>query len=247
MVGVLLGAAAAHFVIQLQVWPPALVTALLVTNCARSADGGWLHPLFNDRPSQFDTLRRVVIFLVVGGLAAPFLSSFLDAGVVHLFNGEDYWAVWKMRFVSNVLAQLAVVPAVAGILNSADNVWRWPARRWLEAGAIAAGLVVAPVGVSLDVGEIGLSNAPLAPFLPLLLWTAVRFGSAGVGLSVLGTVLLAVVSALYGEGLFPAMPPESRIRTLQVFLISATLPLLCVGALVEERRRAEQGSGRPTR
>ena len=73
------------------------------------------------------------------------------------------------------------------------------------------------------------------------MWAAVRFGSAGVGLSVLGTVLLAVVSALYGDGLFPAMPPESRIRTLQVFLISATLPLLCVGALVEERRRAEIG------
>jgi C4-dicarboxylate-specific signal transduction histidine kinase len=70
------------------------------------------------------------------------------------------------------------------------------------------------------------------------LWAAVRFGSAGVGLSVLGTVLAAVVAALYGEGLFPIISAEERIRTLQIFLISATLPLMCVGALIEERRNA---------
>ena len=66
---------------------------------------------------------------------------------------------------------------------------------------------------------------------------AVRFGSGGVGLSVLATVLVAVVSALYGDGLFHAFPPEVRIDMLQVFLISATVPLMCVGALVEERQR----------
>jgi PAS domain-containing protein len=54
---------------------------------------------------------------------------------------------------------------------------------------------------------------------------------------VLGTVLLAVVSALYGDGPFPAVASENRIRTLQVFLISATVPLMCVGALVEERQK----------
>src|SRR4030095_4920852 len=35
------------------------------------------------------------------------------------------------------------------------------------------------------------------------------------------------------------IPAENRIRVLQVFLISATVPLLCVGALVEERRKSE--------
>jgi signal transduction histidine kinase len=77
---------------------------------------------------------------------------------------------------------------------------------------------------------------PLALFLPFLLWAAARFGSAGVALSVLGTVLLATGGVFYDDGLFPTVPSEDRVRALQLFLISSTVPLMCVGALVEERQ-----------
>ncbi len=232
---VLLGAAGAHFAVQLQVWSLEFVTAIFLTNCSEALFAAGLIRYVSDQPSRFDTLGQVSVFLVIGGLAAPFVSTFLDAGVVRAFIGEEYWTVWRMRFPSNVLAQLAIVPAIAGILNRSHEVREWPRRRWLEAAAIVGGLILVTLAVSLDVGRIGLSRAPLAPFLPLLLWTAVRFGSAGVGLSVLSTALLAVVSALYGDGLFPMIPSEGRITMLQIFLISATVPLLCVGALIEER------------
>jgi two-component system, LuxR family, sensor kinase FixL len=235
---VILGAAAAHFAVQLRVWSPAFVVAIFLTNCSEAliAAGGVRY--LSDQPSRFDTLRRVSIFLTIGALLAPFTSSFLDAAAVRVINGEDYWTVWKMRFPSNVLAQLAIVPAVAGILVSGRGVLNWPRRRWLEAAAIAGGLVLVALAASLDAGKIGLANAPLAPFLPFLLWAAVRFGSAGVALSVLGTVLLAVVSGVYGDGLFAMTSASDHIRTLQVFLISAAVPLMCVGALVEERQNA---------
>jgi two-component system, LuxR family, sensor kinase FixL len=236
---VLLGAAAAHFAVQLQVWSPPFVTAIFVTNCSEAIFAAGVIRYLTDEPSKFDTLRRVSIFVLIGGLAAPFVSSFLDAAVVSLFNDERYWHVWKMRFLSNALAQLAIVPAVAGILNGSGAVHKWPLGRWLEAVAVGAGFILVSVAVSADVGRFGLANAPLAPYLPLLLWTAVRFGSAGVGLSVLGTVLLAVISALQGDALFPTMSSVDRIRALQVFLICATLPLMCVGALVEERQNAD--------
>jgi signal transduction histidine kinase len=222
---VLVGAAVAHFAVQLPVWSPTFVGALFLTNCSEAVCAASLIRYFNDRPTTFDTLHRVAVFLGLGALVAPFASTFLDAGVVRLLHGEDYWSVWKMRFLSNILAQIAIVPAIAGILNSSHNVWAWPRRRWLEAAAIGGGLIFVSFA------------ALLAPFLPFLLWAAVRFGSAGVGLSVLGTVLLAVVSAFYGDGLFPAVPSEDRIRTLQVFLISAAVPIMCVGALIEERQK----------
>jgi signal transduction histidine kinase len=192
----------------------------------------------SDEPTRFDTLRRVSVFVIAGGLVAPFVSSFFDAAVVTLMNGEDYWAVWKMRFPANVLSQLAVVPALAAIIRGASETRAWRAKRLLEAMAIGAGLLVVSFFVTFDIGTMGLSYAPLPPFLPLILWAAVRFGSTGVAVSVLGTVLLVVGGALYGEGILNMVPPEARIRTMQVFLISATLPLLCLGALVEERRNA---------
>jgi nitrogen-specific signal transduction histidine kinase/integral membrane sensor domain MASE1 len=233
---VLLGAAVAHFAVQLPVWSPAFVSAIFATNCSEAllAAGGVRY--FSDQPTRFDTLRRVSVFLACGALMAPFASTFLDAAAVTLIHHEEYWAVWKMRFFSNTLAQLAIVPALAGIFSSGRGVLEWPLKRWLEAAAIGGGLVLVTAAVTVDAGGIGLANAPLAPFLPLLLWAAVRFGSAGVGLSVLATVFLAVASALDGDGLFPTISSGDRIRTLQIFLISSALPLMCVGALVEERR-----------
>jgi signal transduction histidine kinase/integral membrane sensor domain MASE1 len=234
----LLGAAVAHFVVQLPIWSPWFVAAIFLTNCTEALLAAGILRSVSDEPTRFDGLRRVASFLVICGFLAPFVSTFLDAGVVAVIHGEDYWTVWKMRLLSNGLSQLVIVPAGAGILNGSNVVLTWPRGRWLEAAAIGAGLVVASLAVSLDAGGIGLSNSQFALFLPFLLWAAVRFGSTGVGLSVLGTVLVAVASALYGEGLFPMVASEDRIRTLHVFLISAAVPLLCLGAIVEERMNA---------
>ena len=235
---VLCGVAVAHFAVQLQVWPPGLVTALLLTNCSEALIAAGLIRIVSDAPTSFDTLRRTAMFIVIGGMLAPFLSSFLDASVVTFFNHEDYWNVWKLRCLSNMLAQLTVVPAIAGILNSGHNVIQWPRRMRVEVILIGAGLVLVSLAARLDIGQIGLSNMPLAPFIPLVLWAAVRFGSAGVGLSVLGTVLLTTIDTFLGEGFLPTVPSAERVRALQLFLISATVPLMCVGALIEERQVA---------
>ena len=235
---VLGGAAIAHFAVGLQVWSPAFVATIFLTNCTEAALAAGGVRYFSQDATRFDTLRSVSIFLAMGAFVAPFASTFLDAAVVERFNREDYWHVWTVRFPSNVVAQLAIVPALSGILNGGAGVFRGPKRKWLEATAIAGGLILMAIAVAFDSGRIGLSWTPLAPFLPFLLWSAVRFGSTGVGLSVLGTVLLSVGGALYGDGIHPMLEPEARIRTLQIFLISAAVPLLCVGALVEERQNA---------
>jgi signal transduction histidine kinase len=80
----------------------------------------------------------------------------------------------------------------------------------------------------------GLSRAPLALLLGPLLWAAVRFGPAGVGLSMFAIVVLAVE----GNALFPGIRPEDQARVLQIFLIGTALPLLCVAGLIEERQNA---------
>jgi two-component system, LuxR family, sensor kinase FixL len=237
---VLAGAAVAHGAVQLPIWSPDFVAAIFVTNCSEAVIAAALIRLFSDAPAQLDTLRRTAVFLICAGLTAPLVSSFLDAGVVTLFHGEDYWTVWRMRLTSNTLAELAVVPAVLGLLNCNHEAWRRPSRRWLDSAAISAGLVLVSLAIYLDAGQIGLARAPLAPFLPFLLWAAVRFGSAGVGLSALATVLLAVGSTFVGEGITQLIPPQDRIGLVQVFLLATTVPLLCVGALIEERQTADE-------
>ena len=83
------------------------------------------------------------------------------------------------------------------------------------------------------------AGAPLALFLPFMLWAGVKFGTAGAGLSLLATVLAAIGSAVYGHDLMENVPPDDRVRALQLALIAVALPLMCLAALIEERRRTE--------
>jgi two-component system, LuxR family, sensor kinase FixL len=235
---VIVGAAVAHFAVELQVWTMPFVVAIFITNCGEAMIAAGLIRRFNDSPVAFDTLRRISIFVAVGGLFAPFVSSFFDAAVVHVWHAQDYWTVWQLRFRSNALAQLALVPAIAGLLNTPHSLFRVPRRQWLHAAAIAAGFIAVAAALWFDGGRIGLTRSPFALFIAPLLWAAVRFGPAGVGLSVLGTVVLAVESDAFSSGLFPGLGPTARVAVLQICLIAATVPLLCVAALMEERQKA---------
>jgi two-component system, LuxR family, sensor kinase FixL len=234
---VLAGAAVAHFAAEIGTWSAGVVAALFVSNCLEALLAAVLIRLLNDRPCRLDTLRQMGVFIVMGGFIAPFVTSFVDAGVVRLLLGDEYWTVWRLRLLSNTLAQLSIVPAVAGLLN-ADPLRQWPRRRWMAAVAIAGGLLLVAFAVSNDAGGIGLSRAPLAPFIPVLLLAAVRFGPTGVSLAVLATTLLVVESTAVGQGLLRAVAPADQRSLLQLFLIASIVPLLCVAALVDERQEA---------
>jgi len=108
----LLAALPAHLAAELPVLPLLLVFGLFATNCAEAlvAAAGlrWL----SDAPTRFDTLGRMAVFVLVGALAAPFVSSFPDAALVTAIQGESYSFVWRTRFFSNVLAALTIVSAV---------------------------------------------------------------------------------------------------------------------------------------
>ena len=196
--------------------------------------------LFSDAPSRFDTLSRVTVFLTWGVVFAPVVSSFFDAAVASILGGQDYWSVWNVRVPSNALGAVAIVPALSGVLHTGYGALvALPRTRLREAAKIAAGILVAALVVATDIGNEGFAGIPLVLFLPFMLWAAVKFGTAGAGLALLATVLAAIGSAVYGHGLLEYVPPDDRVRVLQVALTVVALPLMCLAALVEERKRAE--------
>ena len=104
----------AHLAVQFQSGVPmGMVLCWYVSNCAEALMGALLLRRFVGATATFETLRGVAIFLACA-IAAPFLSSFLDAGFVKLngWGAADYWTVWRTRFFSNVLATITLVPAV---------------------------------------------------------------------------------------------------------------------------------------
>lgn len=239
----------AHLAAELRFnWPASLVLALFATNCSEALIAAVLVRRFSDTsPARFDTLHRVGAFIVGAGFLAPFLSSFLDAGVVAMLRGESYGAVWRTRFFSNVLTELTLVPAVVMVV-SAGPAWarRTSWRRQAEAAALAVTLLVSGIVVftSADLAAIpGIPRSPLAFLLPVLLWATVRFGPGGVSLSLLVTVLVAISAVTHGRGPFGDLPARESTTALQILLSATAIPLMCLAAVIEERRRAEQALG----
>ena len=118
-------------------------------------------------------------------------------------------------------------------------------RRKLEAALLAIGLVT--VSVVLFAGRAGdsgllpeLPHVPVALFLPLILWAAVRFGPGGITFSMLATTLLLTWAATHGRGPFAGLRPSESVLALQLYLSVSVVPLMCLAGLIEERRRAQR-------
>jgi signal transduction histidine kinase len=107
----------------------------------------------------------------------------------------------------------------------------------MEFAAVVVGLLV--VGTLVSRGTTSAAQLPLlyAP-LPFLLWAAVRFGSSGLCITLVATVLLFVSQILGGPSITPV--PADNTITLVVFLVAIALPLLLLAALVQERQQAQE-------
>jgi signal transduction histidine kinase len=194
-------------------------------------------------PLRLDSLRSAGAFILCGGFAAPLLSSFLDPApmLAGAFGESAYWRLVRLRFFSNVLAALTVVPLVVTWAACGLAPLRGaPAHRYAEAAVMFGGLV----GISLlvfDVNHGTLSSPALfyAP-LPFLLWAAVRFGPAGTASALAAMTMLTIWGVVHGLGPFTGAAPEDTVRDMQLFLISAAVPLLLLAVALEGRSAAER-------
>ena len=243
---IVLAALPAHLAIEVGAgWPAPLVAALFLTNSLEAvlAAGGLLW--VSDTPTRFDSLRRLGLFIAVVVVAAPFLSTFLDAAAVAMTRGEPYWTVWMARLFSNALAALLIVPAV---VMTATSGWTWlttgSRARHVEAAVIAAMMLLVGIFVIRDPGSDPVTTAlaeraTLAWLLPFLMWTAIRLGPGGLSLALLGSALLLTTAAVHSHGPFQGLSAREMTLALQIFIIAVSVPLLVVAALIEERRLAQ--------
>jgi signal transduction histidine kinase/integral membrane sensor domain MASE1 len=246
----LLSALPAHLVAQMDAtWPMTMSLLLFFTNCSEALLGAIVVRSLSDAPARFDTLRRALAFVVGAVVLGPFLSSFLDAGVVAALGAEAYWNVWAVRFPSNVLTELALVPAIVTVVRHRTTWIRAasPRRRWeaalLGVALFALVLTVFSMPTALQGAMFTSHPTPLTFLLPLFIWAAVRFGPGGASLTLLATALVAVSAGTRGLGLFGSLPATERVLALQVFLTATATPLLCLAALIEERRNTQEALG----
>src|SRR5215213_7699697 len=223
--------------------PTAMVLSWFISNVAQALLAAFcVCKLVEDRV-RFDRFRDLTIFILFGAFLAPFLSSFLDAALVKLngWGNNSYWAIWRVRFFSNVIATLTLVPVVMLWVSGGIAALRKASfLRYLEGGLLFLGLL----GVVIFVFDIqqDLANKPsslLYLTLPFLLWATVRFGPRGASTSLLLVMFLAILGATRGAGPFVTNSSANNALSIQLFLIVVSIPLMALAAVIEERQRAE--------
>ena len=232
----------AHLAAQVQGGVPFIqIVAWFVSNCSRGLARRRSIRLLVRCPLQFDSFRDVSIFIAVGAVIAPFVSTFIDVAFVTAIGwGQgSYATLWRLRFFSNVLTTLTFVPVIVTCVSLGPQILRSASvQQYVEAAALFLGLLIVSslvfVGSSLRGNvEPALIYAPV----PFLIWAAIRLGPLGTSASLLTVALFAVWGTIHGQGPFvTASAAESALST-QLFLIMLSSTLLLLSSVVEQNRK----------
>jgi signal transduction histidine kinase len=191
--------------------------------------------------NDIDSLARFALAAVV---VAPAVGATIGAANVVFHGGSaTYWRPWTAWFLSNALTGLTLLPplVLGGAYVAKHRSVRPSRARAAEAFAIALGLVITG---SLAFFAAAGSRWQLALLLyapiPVLIWTALRFGTGAVGLGLSAITFVAIWSADRKTGLFAASTPDENILVLQLFVLLTAVPVLCIAAVSGARRAVVQ-------
>ncbi|HZI88714.1 MAG TPA: MASE1 domain-containing protein [Pyrinomonadaceae bacterium] len=233
----------AHLLVQLNAnVPQGMIVCWFISNCTEALIGASVLLYLTRGKVRFNITRNVAMF-IVSVLVGVLLSSFLDAAFVRLnqFGNNSYWTVFRMRFFSNVLASLTLVPLILTWTSlDVGSLRRVPLRSYLEAGVLAIGLLLVGVFGFATVTAEGTTPALLYLPLPFLLWATIRFGPRGFSLALITVSVVTIWGAIHGLGPFASQSAEMSALSVQIFLILSSMPLLFLAALINEREQAQK-------
>lgn len=239
----LLAAFPAHVLTQLNAdIPLTMILSWFVSNCSEALIGAFIVRSIIKKPLRLDITYHVATF-IIAVLTSAFLSSFVDAAFVLLnrFGSSGYWNIFRMRFFSNVLASLTLVPLIVTWARGGTPIRHAPSKRYLEAATLTACLIIVGV-VSFSTSEFGENTTPALLYLPLpfLLWGAIRFGPRGSSAALMAVSLFAIWGSINNLGPFASQAPEMAALSVQLFLIVAAMTLLFLAAIIRERDESSQ-------
>jgi len=185
--------------------------------------------------SRLNSLKTLAQYSFFAVIVAPGSVAFVGAFALH----GNYWATWRITYFSEALALLTLTPAILGWAGE-GRAWAKKSRGYyLEAAMLMVALSFLGY-ITLTTSKTSNWPAALYSMVPLLLWSALRFGSVGVSTSMIVVAFFSIWGAVHGRGPFTASDPLQQVMSVQVFLLLAAAPFMVLAAVVEERRQTEE-------
>jgi PAS domain S-box-containing protein len=184
------------------------------------------------RLNSLKALAKYSFFTVI---LASLVVSFIGIRGLH----GDPWISWRISFLSEGLAFLTLTPAILGWVGQARARVSSSRAQYLEAMV----LIVATISLSYVIFVVREKSPPpplLYSLVPLLLWSALRFGSTGAGTSATIVAFLSIWGEVHGRGPFSELGPINSVLSLQLFLLFTAAPFMVLAVLVEEHQQDGQ-------
>jgi PAS domain S-box-containing protein len=181
------------------------------------------------RLSSLASLAKYAFFAVI---LAPSLAACVGAAAF----SYNYISSWKMSFLTEALALLSVTPAMLSWAHAvrANKSLSY----YVELGMLLTWLNVVGYITFLSSSASNDLTVLYLP-VPLLLWAALRFGILGVSSSLNVVAFFSISAAIHQRGPFAGgAPPLDDVRTLQLFLFTASSSFLVLAALMEEHQQS---------
>ena len=183
-------------------------------------------------------------FLLIVVLLVPFGTAFWGAAFTVSWGfGSSYWVEWRNLGISNAVTAVVLVPLfLVGVPRLfGRRAQGLSPRRMLEAAVLGACTVALGIFV-FDHTPAGpdSSRALLYTPIPLLIWSVLRFGLAGISVSMSILTFQAIWGTMRGHGPFLAQSPIENALALQLFLLVTATPLMLLAVVIEEERRSKE-------
>jgi PAS domain S-box-containing protein len=237
----------AHLIAELRIgMDMPQLTIAFVTNALVAAVNAFAVRTLLRGPPWLGDLHKTSLYIAITVMISPALCALAGAFVPILGGGSmaHYWTYWSQWYAANALASVTLGPiALVALHEDVKSLLRPPLQRHLEAVLV----VVALVAVCTVVFQATAGRGPTALVvvllyapLPIIVWAAERFGAKGASGAILVVTIVLIWHTLEGPSLFVAGDPETNVFALQAFLIGLAVPILLLGASIDETRTAEQ-------
>jgi PAS domain S-box-containing protein len=216
------------------------------TNCSVAALNAAAARRILGNPPWPSKLRTASYYILITAVVSPAICA-LGGAFVPILGGEaieNYLRFYAQWYLANALGSLTLGPLFLVTLSESPKSSSVAApRRLVEAVILGVALVIicaAAFQLSSGAVAMGFGSALLYSPLPLILWSALRFGEKGASAAILVVTVVLFWRTLNSTNIFITGEPETNVFALQVFLIGLAIPVLLLGASIDEVRHAEQ-------
>jgi len=225
---------------------PALVVACICTasGCILATlTGAWLVETYAGGRAALRQLRTILVFVALAAVGSTLISATSGAVVcrlAHLVDWRNAGGLWLSWWLADMEGVIILTPLV--LAWSTSDLKTFSAQRVVE-GTALIGLLLLICWVTFGGWFAAQHRVTASLFLviPILMWTAFRFGQRGTTIVTVILGYIATAGTFRGHGPFVMANPDTSLFLLQDFVGVVALMSLLLAAEVDQRRLTEAG------